>query len=1073
MKKYGTGLASEANRVRETCKPPMRSEQVAPSGTDLFEEAPVPYFVMDGAGWLLTVNRAFCALLEQPKEDLVCTNLGVLMTPGSRSALDHILGGMAAGGAAPLRTEVTLLCGGRKVHAALNFSLFTADGSPMARGTAFDLTEMQRLLDESRQAAERSDFIAEQFSDILFEYQFEGDHLRISVRYRDLTWKERELPGYVKQLEKKNHIHPEDQAILETLRAQVQGGQRRIQARLRIQRGGHSYLWYEVAGTVIRENGHLVKIVGAVTNVDQLVREREGLMRATQVDPLTRVLNRATVWARAEQYIQGEGRGGNHAVLLVDMDGLGAVNEKLGCLYGNLTLARTAGKLTRLAGHEALVGRMGGDEFLVLLKNSSKQEAGAAAADICRRVGAAYRGERGGCAVTCSVGGSFFPDDGLSLQDLYGRADRALVSAKRAGKNGFRFYANMMSRDSQEKSPRYRATADGEDTRYANVFLVTNVLELLFGGKDQDSAVALALSIVGTYYQVSHVCVVEEAAAAAGCGMTYEWRMDKDDHRMEPLRNVGAKDMRGYSTLFNQDGLFCCYDINVLSEAEQNIWLRATGTGLRTSLQCALTEEGRFYGFLALDDFESGRVWSREDLSTLLLIGKGLGAYLTQHRAHQREERMGGMDKMVNVWSFNKFVDEAERAMALEPGAPFAMVTLDIKRFRYINDRLGYAEGNTVLAAFAKTLAYNIWDTEMVMRINSDHFGLLLRYEEQGQLRRRMEELVKTASSLLLDNGQIFTVTVSAGVYLVNNTELPVSSCLDRANLARMRAKRSHRSKVVYFDRTMELGVLQEKFVEDNMESALASGEFYVVFQPKVNISKGRVEGAEALVRWKNRQKGTLYPDSFIPVLEKTGFVVETDFFLLDRVCQKLKGWIEIYPGLIIAVNFSRVHVEHKDSIPRALEILRRWGISPGLVEIEITESAFLEGSEDLAAYVVQLRRSGFRVAMDDFGSGYSSLAVLKDLPMDVLKLDREFLVRGDATDREKVVLSSVVDMAHELGMSVVAEGVELIEQVRLLRRIGCELVQGYYFAAPMEMDDFQRLLESGGMLTAWKGIGD
>ncbi|HBH0600569.1 TPA: EAL domain-containing protein, partial [Clostridioides difficile] len=286
-----------------------------------------------------------------------------------------------------------------------------------------------------------------------------------------------------------------------------------------------------------------------------------------------------------------------------------------------------------------------------------------------------------------------------------------------------------------------------------------------------------------------------------------------------------------------------------------------------------------------------------------------------------------------------------------------------------------------------------------------------------------------------------------------------INTIMDRANTARKTIKGGHKNSFAFYDKEMHKKILKEKEIENSMVDALNNGEFIVYFQPKYSLSDYQIIGAEALVRWDNPQKGLIPPIEFIPVFERNGFIVNIDFYVFEEVCKKIREWMDEGQKVVpISVNLSRMHFVNSNFIEKFKLIVDKYKIPTRLIELELTETAVLDNIEGLLDTMNNLKEKGFVISMDDFGTGYSSLNLLKELPVDILKLDRAFFTEKDESNNEKIVISNVIKMAKELKMKVISEGVETISQVEFLKQIGCDMVQGYLFSKPMPVKEFEKI---------------
>ncbi len=306
-----------------------------------------------------------------------------------------------------------------------------------------------------------------------------------------------------------------------------------------------------------------------------------------------------------------------------------------------------------------------------------------------------------------------------------------------------------------------------------------------------------------------------------------------------------------------------------------------------------------------------------------------------------------------------------------------------------------------------------------------------------------------------------YEIAVSFGVYQADAGETnDMKQMLDFANYAMRSAKTAAGGSCFLYDEQMRNKALFEQGLEGRLASAMEQGEFEAYYQPKVDMDTGRIVGCEALVRWNHPEQGLLMPGSFIPFFEKKGLIVRVDLHMFEQVCRTVRRWLdEGRPAVTVSCNFSQMHFGHDGFAGQVSEIADRFQVPHHLLEVEITESAIADAPESVSSALTELKMRGFQIAIDDFGSGYSSLGQLQRLRADVLKLDRSFVCAGLQGPREQIVIENLVNMASELGMEVVCEGVETQVQVKVLQDIGCHIAQGYYYYRPMQTAAFEQLL--------------
>ncbi len=443
---------------------------------------------------------------------------------------------------------------------------------------------------------------------------------------------------------------------------------------------------------------------------------------------------------------------------------------------------------------------------------------------------------------------------------------------------------------------------------------------------------------------------------------------------------------------------------------------------------------------------------------TVLLVGIIIFFTIRSRRFRDTDQLTGGKNK-------NRFYRDCEKISKKISPEKLAMVVLDIDKFKYINDRLGYDEGDRILVRIHKTLADCLDKEEPFARISEDNFACLLKNAPDKDLEMRLHEVFtefNRRNSFFIK----YPVNFSAGICRLGQCRgkfdsIDFTTAIDRCKLAKKSIKNKHNSDVAFYDGKIREVSLREKDFENAMPQALENREFECYLQPKYGTNSREIVGAEALIRWNSKEFGFVCPGDFIPLAEKNGFVVELDFFILEEVCKMLRRWLDNgKTPIVISVNQSRLHINDDDYIWRLREIVDKYEIPYEYIELELTESVFTEDAERMIAIMKKLHEIGFKLSIDDFGSGYSSLNLLKDIPADVLKIDREFFNGTVNSKKGRAVISSVVDMAKNLEMNVISEGVETQDQIDFLKEIDCNMVQGFYFSKPMKLKDFDELWE-------------
>ena len=385
-----------------------------------------------------------------------------------------------------------------------------------------------------------------------------------------------------------------------------------------------------------------------------------------------------------------------------------------------------------------------------------------------------------------------------------------------------------------------------------------------------------------------------------------------------------------------------------------------------------------------------------------------------------------------------------------------AVLDINVNRFAIYNDYYGNRAGNSLLRYIAETLELMCSAKEISARRSGDNFVVLWTYSDKQQLDERINDLFQ----LMKDGPNSENVSLTVGVYLLDETDKDIVHAMDMANMAEQSVNDAKVNTVVYFDEKLRTAMTQEHELEKLMQTALENDEFKLYLQPKHKVQGGALGGAEALVRWISPEKGFISPGTFIPLFEKNGFVGKVDNYILEQLCRfqqkRLQRGLKTVP---ISVNVSRVQLSDPHLAQEICGIVDKYGVPHQYIDLELTESACFDDMEVLVNTIVTLRSMGFPVSMDDFGSGYSSLNLLKELPFDTLKIDGEFFRHVTDLNRANIVVQNIIDLAKSLKMTVVAEGIESEEQVAFLRTTECDLIQGYYYSKPISAKEFEEYM--------------
>lgn len=421
-------------------------------------------------------------------------------------------------------------------------------------------------------------------------------------------------------------------------------------------------------------------------------------------------------------------------------------------------------------------------------------------------------------------------------------------------------------------------------------------------------------------------------------------------------------------------------------------------------------------------------------------------------------------DELTGLMSRKGFLRDVRKTLDKNSEEKFAIVLLDINRLTMINELFGLAEGDNLLKFVAATLK-SVFDGVsncIVARLHADLFAMLIPFDRDylEYCINQIESSVKKYSlTLNID------ILISYGIYVISDNSMEIEMMRDRAAMALKTVKGNYIQHICYYDESMHDKLILEQEITSNMNSALENREFVVYYQPKHNLDDESIIGAEALVRWNSPTKGMISPGEFIPVFEKNGFIMKLDEYVWEEVCKFIQAnmtvGIDLKP---ISINISRIDVYNPELCDILKNLVTKYNIPCEMLELEFTETAFMDNPQLMLQVMFKLQEYGFKVEIDDFGSGYSSLSMLKDAPVDVLKIDLHFLSKGDNKDRANSIMSAVLRMAKWLGIKSIVEGVETEEQIKFLKSIGCTTVQGFYYARPMSEQMYLEYIQNSSV---------
>ncbi|KGM97240.1 diguanylate cyclase [Clostridium novyi A str. 4552] len=393
-----------------------------------------------------------------------------------------------------------------------------------------------------------------------------------------------------------------------------------------------------------------------------------------------------------------------------------------------------------------------------------------------------------------------------------------------------------------------------------------------------------------------------------------------------------------------------------------------------------------------------------------------------------------------------------------------AIIFLDIDNFKNVNDTLGHDYGNELLKKVNERISWVLTEKERFYRVGGDEFIIVqCGSDDERDIELLADKILKVFNkSFIVKNERVYT-TVSLGISFFPKDSCDHNVLFKNADIAMYSAKNLGKNKYLVYNKNMSHYLIRRSQIEEGLRHAIEREELKLAFQPQVNANTGEIKGVEVLLRWESKKFGIVSPAEFIIIAEKSGLINSIGEWVLRESCLKKKQWsLENLKDITISVNVSVIQLQQDNFIEKLKRILQETKLSPKCLELEITESVMMESKETNLDILNSIRDIGVKIALDDFGTGYSSLSYLRMLPINKIKLDKSFIDTIHINKNEKFIVEGIIDLAHKIGFNVIAEGVELSEQLDVLCKANCDEIQGYYFSKPVKEDKFKELLKDG-----------
>lgn len=590
--------------------------------------------------------------------------------------------------------------------------------------------------------------------------------------------------------------------------------------------------------------------------------------------------------------------------------------------------------------------------------------------------------------------------------------------------------------------------------------IVDYSFSVLEGENDLTTAVSMIMANVGKYFNLCYVTLRWIDEKKSSFELTNQWNdsLIKDE---PPSAYVFSKEVvKECKNVFAENGVLVSNgNYSEIIKSYLDKWY--VDEDIAAFIQCPVYEGKSIVGVMSFVSTKKNRKWKKKEIKIFQLVARIISAHTmgskTESEINEKVKRITSYDSLTGLLTLSEFKIRGQRVLEENKGKRnIALIYSDFTSFKNINDTLGLEEGDNILKAFADYIGYS--DTTIAAtRDYADNMLSLIYFDKKEQLIDRINGKNEHFCAEQNKKHPEIDFKISSGGYIFDKGDKRITDGIDNANIARKIVKKEKMNGFLCFEQSMLDEIQREIKIASDFKTALVNEELLVYLQPQVDIQTEKMAGAEALVRWRKQDGQFVFPDQFVPVIEKNGSIVELDFYMLERVLQFLVKWkekgAELFP---LSVNFSRIHLYNPEFAKNLYARVEAYGVDPKYIDVEITESVFVNQYERVVENLNYLREKGIAVSIDDFGTGYSSLNVLTQVEVDAIKIDKNFLAGVEDSYATRCVVEYMIDLAEKLNLGIVCEGVETENQLDILKCANCKVVQGYYYDRPIEMGDFE-----------------
>ena len=927
-----------------------------------------------------------------------------------------------------------------------------------------ELSYKQELMEELEETnlalriqAERYRLLSECSDEIIFDYDVDNDTITVPISSQSGVASDWVMTEFIREKKYHKYVLPEEWDAFERAFDAMYSAAKDEQFEMKLKIFSKEFSWYRISMVFFNDDSmSLHRVIGRIQNIEKEKEELLELESQVKQDPMTGLLNKAATQLAIEKFFKQSDPGSGHALFVIDIDDFKNVNDTFGHLFGDMVIENVAADISAAFRKSDIIGRIGGDEFLVLMKNTGRRIAEIKARELNKAVRRTYKHEDKQMEITCSIGIAFYGQDAINYEDLFKKADIAMYNAKLEGKNTVVIYDTDKEQIFEEISKE-----DGCSPRRGSdydVDFISVAFGLLFESREIDTSIKILTERIADRYSIQKI--VYNYCQEKDKDLVLVW--NKADNKYVSIAPEVLGDYSDAEKYFRNQELMVVNDCEKEKDKKDGyVAAYAAKRGLKAMMGIRFLVKEGVTEYVIFGNTDGPRCWTEYERKTFKQVAEifVLFARLRRERENSKTaiRKLNILDDVTGLYNRSGFEDKALEVMEKNGSdCRYVMEYIDIDNFSYVNENFGTKVGDEILndvAGIIKSYKHSI-----VARVYGDHFLALFCIEKDKEFDpvatfREQADFFAQQQKSLYTSGRL---RLTAGIYEMDPGERNISQAIDNANMARKMAKNDNGLYYAFFDKEMKERKAHEKLIADSFEQALEKQAFEMFLQPKVSLATGDAVGAEGLVRWRLTDGSYRMPGDFIGVLEKYNFIQQMDFAMLEVALKTIEGWrkegLEPVP---ISVNFSKYNSNSPDFVTKIMNMFNQYDVPKKYIEVEINENALAENKDILYENLVSLKKKGFTVAIDNFGSGVASLGSLMKAPIDIVKVDRMFITGLEDSPAIQDYISNLCTLISSARKQIIFEGVETKEQADFLFTCGIMVVQGYLYGKPMDSKSF------------------